>query len=110
MQALNIAIRMLPRKKYPANSRSFFTPEGRESLGSGIEVWRGYFQSLRPSIGRLLLNVDISAAAMYRSGPLIDLCMEFLGLSSIVQLLPRNLSEAQKRSLSNFLQPVLITT
>ena len=101
---------MLPRKKYPSNSRSFFTSDGRKPLGMGLEVWRGYFQSLRPAVGRLLLNVDISAAAMYRSGPLIDVCMDFFGFTRPAQLQPQNMNDVQKRRLGSFLRAVKVTT
>lgn len=39
----------------------------------------GYFQSVRPAIGHMLINVDISTGMMYKDGPLINLCLEFLG-------------------------------
>jgi len=100
---------MVPRKKYPSNSRSFFIPEGKALLGAGLEVRRGYFQSIRPSIGRLLLNLDISSAAMYRPGPLIDVCMDFLGSRS-ADALSRGLNDAGRRRLEHFLKSVKITT
>ena len=37
------------------------------------------FQSVRPAIGRMLINVDISTGAMYMPGPLIDLALAVLG-------------------------------
>lgn len=78
-KALNVVIRMEPIQKYPYNVRSFFTPQGKRTVGSGLELWRGYFQSIRPSVGRLIVNVDISTGMMYRAGTLIDLCLDFLG-------------------------------
>ena len=51
----------------PHNSRSVFTPEGKRPLninGGIYELWRGFFQSVRPSIGKLILNVDTVAAFM----------------------------------------------
>jgi len=77
IMALNVVIRMGPHQKYPFNTRSFFTPEGRKSIGGGMELWRGYFQSIRPSENRMYLNVDIATGIMYRPGPLINLFMEF---------------------------------
>ena len=64
---------------YAFNIRSFYTEDGKRDLGNGIEIWRGYFQSVRPAVGRLLINVDTSTAIMYKSGPLIDVCLDFLG-------------------------------
>ncbi|KAG8958174.1 hypothetical protein FRC00_002972, partial [Tulasnella sp. 408] len=37
--------------------------------------------SVRPAIGKMLINVDISSAAFYKSGSPIKLCLEYLGRS-----------------------------
>ncbi|KAI0335424.1 argonaute-like protein [Cubamyces sp. BRFM 1775] len=84
--ALNVVIRMEPSLKYPFNVRSFFTDREKKDIGSGIVLWRGYFQSVRPAIGRMLINVDISTGAMYKPGPLIDIAMEVLGPKQVSQL------------------------
>ncbi|KAF9261759.1 Piwi-domain-containing protein [Marasmius fiardii PR-910] len=60
-----------------ARGRSLFSAIGKKDLGEGYQVWRGYFQSARPGIGRLLLNVDTAVALMYAPGPLIGLCLQF---------------------------------
>ena len=70
---------MEPSLKYPFNVRSFFTKREQKDIGGGIVLWRGYFQSIRPSIGRMLIYVDISTGAMYKAGKLIDVALEFLG-------------------------------
>ncbi|KIM43534.1 hypothetical protein M413DRAFT_25887 [Hebeloma cylindrosporum] len=72
IMALNIVVRMSPNLAFPFNSRSFFTPENKRSIGGGMEIWRGYFQSIRPSQDRMYLNVDISSAVMFKEGPLIE--------------------------------------
>jgi eukaryotic translation initiation factor 2C len=51
---------MEPTMKYPFNIRSFFTDQECKRIGGGLELWRGYFQSVRPAIGRILINIDIS--------------------------------------------------
>jgi len=77
IMALNVVIRMGPNQLYPFNTRSFFTPDGKKSIGGGMELWRGYFQSIRPSENRMYLNVDIATGIMYKEGPLINLFMEY---------------------------------
>ncbi|KAH9853511.1 argonaute-like protein [Lenzites betulinus] len=84
--ALNVVIRMEPTLKYPFNVRSFFTESEQKDIGSGIVLWRGYFQSIRPAIGRMFINVDISTGAMYKSGPLIRVAMEFMGYNDPARL------------------------
>ncbi|KAG6909899.1 hypothetical protein DXG01_014713 [Tephrocybe rancida] len=79
IMALNVVVRMDPSEKYPFNVRSFFTDKETRDIGSGIVLWRGYFQSVRPGIGRMFVNVDISTGMMYRPGALIDLALHFFG-------------------------------
>ncbi|EIM88070.1 argonaute-like protein [Stereum hirsutum FP-91666 SS1] len=74
--ALNVAVRMEPNLTYPFNIRSFYTPDETRDIGGGIILWRGYFQSVRPSIGRMLINVDISTGAFYAAGSFLALCVE----------------------------------
>jgi eukaryotic translation initiation factor 2C len=69
---------MRPNLIYPSNSRSFFAPSEELDIGQGVVLWRGYFQSMRPAIGRMLINVDTSMGTMYKPGPLIDLALAFL--------------------------------
>ncbi|KAG9050899.1 hypothetical protein FS837_001553, partial [Tulasnella sp. UAMH 9824] len=81
LNACNVAIRMQPIEDHPFNARSFFTRNEFKDMGRGVELWRGYFQSVRPAIGRMMINLDISSAAFYKSGSLIKLCLEYLGRS-----------------------------
>ncbi|KAI0796707.1 argonaute-like protein [Abortiporus biennis] len=75
--ALNVVVRMEPTIHYPFNVRSFFTDKETKDIGSGLVLWRGYFQSVRPTIGKMLINIDISTGTMYKPGPLINLCLDF---------------------------------
>ncbi|KAI0677581.1 argonaute-like protein [Trametes maxima] len=77
--ALNVVIRMEPSLKYPFNVRSFFTNREQKDIGGGIVLWRGYFQSVRPAIGRMLINVDISTGAMYKPGTILRAALEVSG-------------------------------
>ncbi|KAI0702894.1 argonaute-like protein [Cytidiella melzeri] len=77
--ALNVVVRHEPTMQWPFNVRSFFTDRETVDIGSGIVLWRGYFQSVRPGQGRMYMNIDISTGAMYRPGSLIELMLDFLG-------------------------------
>ncbi|KAJ7163421.1 Piwi domain-containing protein [Mycena crocata] len=60
-------------------SRAYFLAAGKKDLpGTGIELWRGFFQSVRPTIGRMLVTIDASIAAMYESGQLMDVALHVL--------------------------------
>lgn len=52
---------LFPLHRYCVVGRSFFDPDlGRKGeLGSGLEYWRGFYQSLRPTQFGLSLNIGI---------------------------------------------------
>jgi eukaryotic translation initiation factor 2C len=53
---------------------------GAIPISGAIDVWKGFFMSLRPAFGRLLLNVDTSATAFIAGGDVIPILRDFLGL------------------------------
>lgn len=112
IQALNVAIRMEPTLHYPFNVRSFFTDRETKDIGMGIVLWRGYFQSVRPAIGRLLVNVDISTGTMYKPGPLLNLCLEYLGKQGQPHVLSpqRGMPDRERIKLQRFISGIRIVT
>ena len=108
-------VRMAPNLIYPFNVRSFFTDRETRDIGGGIVLWRGYFQSVRPAIGRMLINVDISTGAMYKPGPLILLALDVLGLppnqpDALAPRRGRGLPDRERVRLQRFLTGIKITT
>uniref|UniRef100_A0A2N9G2L5 Piwi domain-containing protein n=1 Tax=Fagus sylvatica TaxID=28930 RepID=A0A2N9G2L5_FAGSY len=67
IQALDVVLRALPSEIYTVVGRSFYAlclgPKGE--LGDGIDYWRGYYHSLRPTQMGLSLNMDVSAKAFH---------------------------------------------
>nr|AEF32751.1 ALG-1 [Ascaris suum] len=110
VQAMDVILRHLPSLKYTPVGRSFFSPpmssqhapqhsaqyHSESKLGGGREVWFGFHQSVRPSQWKMMLNIDVSATAFYRSMPVIEFIAEVLELP--VQALGerRVLSDAQR--------------
>uniref|UniRef100_A0A453H2L0 Piwi domain-containing protein n=1 Tax=Aegilops tauschii subsp. strangulata TaxID=200361 RepID=A0A453H2L0_AEGTS len=82
IQALDIALRECPTTKYVSISRSFFSQsfEHGGAIGNGVECWRGYYQSLRPTQMGLSLNIDISATAFYKAQAVMDFAVEYLNI------------------------------
>ena len=112
VQASNSVVRITPNFEYPSNELSLSADLGKRLIGGGIFLWRGYFQSLRPIIGRMLINVNISTGPMYRPGKLIDLALEFLGKPGTPDALaPRyGLSDHERLRLQQFISGIKITT
>lgn len=86
IMALDVLIRHRPSMLYSTVGRSFYTPRGSRPLANGAEVWQGYYQSVRPSRGRMLINVDVSATAFYESGPLVEIVAKILNRRSVDEL------------------------
>ncbi|GAA5861267.1 hypothetical protein JCM1840_003135 [Sporobolomyces johnsonii] len=95
VQALNIAIQHGPMMVNPARGASFFLREGSDQpqLSMGLEMWRGFYSSLRPGIGKAFVNVDITSQVMYRPGTLSSLLVE-IGRSKQPNFSDRDLAVA----------------
>lgn len=110
-QALNVVIRMQPSLSWPFNVRSFFTDRETKDIGSGLVLWRGYFQSVRPAMGRMLINIDISTGTMYRPGRLLDLCLQFIGRDKPMTLAPRHgFPDRERLRLQRFITGIRVLT
>lgn len=108
IQALDIALRECPATRYTSISRSFFSsqefgPGGL--LGNGVECWRGYYQSLRPTQMGLSLNIDVSATAFYKAQPVIDFTVEYLNVN-----VSKRLSDQERIKLKKALKGVRVET
>ncbi|KIO16424.1 hypothetical protein M407DRAFT_33925 [Tulasnella calospora MUT 4182] len=112
--ACNVAIRMQPIRDLAIIKKHFFNRADYGDLGRGVELWRGYFQSVRPMIENMVVNVDIGSIAFYRHGPLIGLCMEYLGQSPDANPLPflgGNYVDARtRRELLKFIRGLMVRT
>ncbi|KAJ7871472.1 Piwi domain-containing protein [Mycena olivaceomarginata] len=93
MNLLQLLIRQSAHQNNPTNNgRAYFSPTGKKTLPGGIELWRGFFQSVRPNIGRMIVTIDTSMAAVYESGLLHEVAMNVLGARN-----PRELTLADER-------------
>lgn len=74
IQALDIILRCLPSLRMVSVGRSFFSPpKDPFLLGAGREVWSGYYQSVRPTMGwKFMLNVDVAATTFYTKQSVFD--------------------------------------
>ena len=74
LQAIDVILRHIPSLRTQVVGRSFFTkPPNPHSLGSGREVWPGYYQSVRPVMGwKMMLNIDMATTAFYTEQSVYD--------------------------------------
>ena len=80
LHALNTVLRAKPASTCTALGASFLTARGALPLNAGSEIWLGYHQSVRPAHGRLLVNVDVSAARMQKAGAVTELAAAVAGV------------------------------
>lgn len=103
---------MEPNQIHPFNKRSFYIPDGRKDIGGGIELWRGIFQSVRPTVDRLIVNIDLSTGMMYKEGPLLNLCIDYFGhppsTSPTALLTPGRIRDIERVRLQKFLSGVRV--
>ena len=86
--------------------RSFYTNQGLLSLYGGVEVWQGYFQSVRLTPGKMMINIDLHATAFYESGDLIQIVAKILGKSSVDDL--REITDGDRTKLSKALKDLKV--
>ncbi|KAG6817094.1 hypothetical protein H0H87_012862 [Tephrocybe sp. NHM501043] len=106
---LQLLVRQGPNMNHINNGKAYFTPEGSRAIGGGLELWRGFFQSVRPAVGRMLVYVDTSIAVMYARGNVIDVCMNFLDKND-VRALALNEKSPEYRALQKYLEKIHINT
>ncbi|OVA19450.1 Argonaute/Dicer protein [Macleaya cordata] len=82
IQVLDVVLRESPSNKYVVVGRSFFSPNfgQRGGIGDGLECWRGYYQSLRPTQMGFSLNIDVSATSFYEPINIIDYVINYLNI------------------------------
>ena len=69
--------------------RNFFTPNRARDIRSGLEVWRGHHQSVRPAWKRVLLNIDMSASVFHKAISVLDYLKEVTDHDCTKKLLGR---------------------
>ncbi|KAJ7121276.1 hypothetical protein C8R43DRAFT_959621 [Mycena crocata] len=107
---LQLLLSQAQNLSHPNTGRAFFSAAGKETVKNmAVELWRGFFQAVRPSIGKMLVTVDTTCTAMYMSGPLIAVALAVLDTNNLRHLqFPNDRSEGFKK-LERHLKNRLIT-
>ncbi|KIJ43810.1 hypothetical protein M422DRAFT_47658 [Sphaerobolus stellatus SS14] len=83
ISALNIILAKAPMGQgvKVGRERFFFrslTETHPLNLGAGLEAWKGFYSSVRPTVNSLMVNVNVCYTAFYRTGNLADAINTFL--------------------------------
>jgi eukaryotic translation initiation factor 2C len=106
-QCLQVALRHVPSLLFVPVQSNFFTPEGRTPISGGLEIWRGYHQSVRAMMaGHLGINIDL-ASTVFRAGgiSLIDYIIKVVGCRG-----PSEISSIKFDVLNKALKGINVTT
>ncbi|KAJ3325485.1 hypothetical protein HDV06_004344 [Boothiomyces sp. JEL0866] len=79
--ALSVLLRHVPSMLFTPVGSNFFTPNDRVPISNGLEVWRGYHQSIKAMMaGHLGINVNV-CSTVFRKGNIsvLDYLCEYLG-------------------------------
>ncbi|KAL8146423.1 hypothetical protein AgCh_004241 [Apium graveolens] len=105
IQLFDVVLRATPSNNNAVVGRSFFnTLFGKGELGDGLEFWKGYYQSLRPTQMGLSLNVDMSARAFYEPILVSAFVHKFLNLRDV----DRALSDMDRVKLKKALRGIRV--
>ncbi|KAF8065231.1 argonaute-like protein [Lyophyllum atratum] len=82
ISALNVILAAHPNRSggsgVMVGRNRFFFPSGTPaSLGGGLEAWKGFYSSVRPSHNQLMVNVNVCTTAFYIPGSLARAMMDF---------------------------------
>ncbi|KAG9124555.1 hypothetical protein FRC07_011142 [Ceratobasidium sp. 392] len=80
LSAFNILLTKYPSQHGVMVGRNkwfFPTPGQASDLGVGLEAYRGFYSSVRPSFQQLMVNVNVATTAFYRAGNLAQLFLDF---------------------------------
>ena len=87
IQAMNIILAKFPSKSIsmvPVGRNKFFVLSDdnqlRFDLGSGLIALKGFYTSIRPSVGNVLCNLNVCTTAFYEPIRVSDSCMKFLNM------------------------------
>lgn len=83
-------------KFYPIGSNPL---KEHQSLGFGLEAIRGYFSSVRTSVNRIMVNVNVATGAFYKSGNLLEILKEVVGTKTPINAEQRDRAAAFFRRL-----------
>jgi len=112
INALNVMIRNDAALLYPSRRASFYPPprEGEAPflISGGLEMWGGYFTSIRPTVGKLIVNMDRTAMSFIMAGDLVNVATRFMKVRD-----PSDLARAVDRGrvqLERFVKGLQIST
>eukprot|EP00189_Rhodosorus_marinus_P008451 CAMPEP_0184754634 /NCGR_PEP_ID=MMETSP0315-20130426/44719_1 /TAXON_ID=101924 /ORGANISM="Rhodosorus marinus, Strain UTEX LB 2760" /LENGTH=850 /DNA_ID=CAMNT_0027234059 /DNA_START=67 /DNA_END=2619 /DNA_ORIENTATION=+ len=109
LQALDVILRENLLSGHVVAGKSLFSSAESSPLGEGCSVWRGFYQSLRPSGAKFTLNVDLKFSAFYDEQNLIQFSRSVMRFPENKPF-PRKLQDRDRRTILKELKGVPTNT
>ncbi|KAJ3182043.1 hypothetical protein HDU87_000383 [Geranomyces variabilis] len=86
--AFTAVLRHVPGMTFVTAGANFYSPEDRTHISGGLEIWRGYHQSIRVLMaGHLGVNVDVAATVFRQGGvTLLELTKTMMRVPNVAEL------------------------
>ncbi|KAJ7184235.1 Piwi domain-containing protein [Mycena filopes] len=108
LNLLNVFIQANPRTQYPSlygRNTVFTSNDDRDRMSiAPLELWMGIFQSVRPTLRSIAINVDVQAGVVVPQESLPSFCERYLKVGHLTHL-----NNDQFQSLRMFLRGIKIT-
>ncbi|KXN90515.1 Protein argonaute 1C, partial [Leucoagaricus sp. SymC.cos] len=108
---LNVLVSATPKQKHGllTTAKSIFVPNEKSNNRSiaPLELWRGYYQTVRPAFDKIVINVDVTIGIVLPADKLEHVSAAYLRVNNLQQL--RRLRPDEFQRLRLFLRGVKVT-
>ncbi|KAJ3004715.1 UNVERIFIED_CONTAM: hypothetical protein HDU68_004933, partial [Siphonaria sp. JEL0065] len=111
IHVLEVLLRQRPGAIFTAIGRgggSFYSEVHNTPIANALTVHQGWYQSVKPSFGGIMLNLDVSATSFYVAGPLIETVAKYFNKLHIELTRPHLMDPHERKRLERFLRDVTI--
>mmetsp|Transcript_32514 Transcript_32514/g.127514 ORF Transcript_32514/g.127514 Transcript_32514/m.127514 type:complete len:728 (+) Transcript_32514:190-2373(+) len=109
LQALDVILRENLLSGHVVAGKCLFSSSESSPLGEGCSVWRGFYQSLRPSGTKFTLNVDLKFSAFYDEQNLVQFSRSVMRFPENKPF-PKKLQDRDRRTILKELKGVPTNT
>ncbi|KAG9305711.1 hypothetical protein G9A89_005109 [Geosiphon pyriformis] len=104
LKAFNDLVHNDPASRYFRFRDSILDPQTRRSLGGGLELWAGFFESVRPGENTYFVNVKRAHTVFYEKKDLVSFLCEHFNMRD----LPVNFDSKQRDRINDVLEKVKV--
>ncbi|XP_024966350.1 protein argonaute PNH1-like isoform X2 [Cynara cardunculus var. scolymus] len=106
LKIVDLVLKELTAQRYISVGRFFYSPNitNPKPIGCGLQSWRGFYQSIKPTQMGLSLNIDTLATTFIEPLPVIEFVAEILGK----QVYTKQISDADRIKIKKALRGVKV--